>query len=88
MGKKTLTLQMIEWEDATHLNPTQAVWSDLNEAITEADSGPESCVSVGFVVRETPGYVLLAQSKSSDGEQVCGLFKIPKGWIRKRKAFK
>lgn len=81
-------LVYIEWEDAT----SRSGWH-LNEEVDDWIKGRGWFVNhVGWVIRETKKYIVLAGSQvEKDGhgdEQWGNLQKIPKTWIRKRKILK
>ena len=69
----------IEWGDAVENNNT---WLTKKEAKEFAKSGAYKVRQVGFIIKETKDYILLA---ARDGEDlVGGVMLIPKGWIIKR----
>ena len=68
----------IEWEDSS--GPATGVWHRLNDY----DHSPSRCRTLGYVVKETKRYVVVASSVS-DADSLSGLITIPKSAIRKRK---
>lgn len=74
-----MDIEYIEWGDACDCQET---WVSKKKAIKWAKSMPYKMKQVGFIVKETKKYILLA---STDGDTLLsGVTIIPKGWIRKR----
>jgi len=71
----------IEWCDA--ISKIDDAWTDLEDSLEWGEEAEWIVKEVGFVLKETKQYILLA-SRHSEG-QYGGLFKIPKPWILKRK---
>lgn len=77
----------LEWHDAH----TNAGWFSRDEAEEwcECDWIIKEC---GWIIKETDKYIVFATSyKPADEwseEKFCSLHKIPKTWIRERKALK
>jgi hypothetical protein len=76
----------IEWVDA-HNN---VGWFHLGEAEKWAAGGDWWCQDVGFLIRETPRFLVFAQRHEPEGhangdEQWGALHRIPKTWIRNKK---
>lgn len=72
----------IEWCDATSFDD---VWKTKDESIEWAENSSWIVCNVGWLVKETPKYILLASKKCRDEDYIGGLIKIPKTWIVKRK---
>lgn len=78
------TLIYIEWHDAG----THAGWLTPREAAEYGES-PHLIQQAGFIVSETPRYLLLAASRLPESawhkEKVGDVTRIPKTWIRVRR---
>ena len=72
-----MKIELIEWVDAITSDP----WVSLDDAFE-----PMSCFTTGFILKETPDYIVLAGTYGvQDGDnQVCSRIAIPTGWIKKR----
>jgi len=81
---KIYDLIYIEWCDAMmNQNP----WMNLKEAKKWAETEDWVTSEVGFLIKETDEYILIANKKNSynkNDPEVGGLMKIPTTWIRKR----
>lgn len=74
----------IEWGDAI----SNTGWMSFNEALEWGEEEHWIVKNIGWLLKETSSYILLA-SKYSEGSGEYGLLhKIPKTWIRKRKIIK
>lgn len=76
----------IEWADAFS---NYESWVELEDAKEWADNEDWIVKQVGFVLKETDEYLLLAtklnpHKNTGDTTNVSGVFKLPKTWIRKR----
>ena len=83
-------LVYIEWADAT--SPVETWWS-LERAVEWAEEDSFWIESIGWVLKETNKYILLAANQSTTDTgckivEYCNFLKIPKTWIRKRKNIK
>jgi hypothetical protein len=80
----TCTLVYLEWDDAG----THAGWLTPAEAHEYGDT-PHMIQQVGFIVRETRRYLLIAGSRLPENawhvEKVGDVTRIPKTWIRVRR---
>jgi len=77
-------LVYIEWCDAMS---REEPWTNYEEAIKWADNEDWLVAQVGFIIKETKEYLLIAGNKSSynkDNPEYGGIMKIPTTWIRKR----
>ena len=71
----------IEWGDAI----SNTGWMEKNDAIDWGENSDWIVKNVGWLLKETKEYILLA-AKYSEGSKEYGLLhKIPKTWIRERK---
>jgi len=75
-----MKLVRIEWVDSKAA-PNE--WEHLDDL---EPLPPIECVSVGFLVEETPAYKTIAHSKS--GTQICGRVTIPTVCIKKCRRLK
>jgi hypothetical protein len=79
----------IKWCDATS---NENAWRTLDEALDWADNENWEVENIGWILKETREYILLATKRSKETEdldsQYGNLFKIPKTWIRERKNVK
>jgi len=81
---KVKPLIYIEWGDAI----SNTGWVSEDDAVAWADSEDWIVKNIGWVVKETKDYILLA-GKYSEGSEEWGLVhKIPKTWIKTRKTIK
>jgi len=74
----------IEWCDAM---VNQNSWLSIDEAIQWAETNNWIISEVGFVLKETDEYILIANKKNlydTDNVEVGGIMKIPTTWIKKR----
>ena len=74
----------IEWCDAM-VNSNS--WMNFKEAKKWSETENWVVSEVGFLLKETKEYILIANKKSSYNEynpEVGGIMKIPTTWIRKR----
>lgn len=69
----------VDWTDSV----TDGGWSDREEAIRRA-AAPDvmACTSVGFVIDDTPEYLLVGTSWMRDGDLVQGALQIPRVAVR------
>jgi hypothetical protein len=69
----------VEWIDSV----TDGGWISRDEAVNRAAT-PDvlACTSVGLLVANEDGYLLLATSHMRDGDLVQGCLQIPKDTIR------
>ena len=75
--KKKPALHVVTWEDII----SRADW--LDEA--EVDSAtPEVCLTVGWIIRDTPKQIVIADSVTVSGDWG-GITVIPKSVIKKKK---
>ncbi len=85
-----MKLVKIEWFDACSM-PTSG-WVDAKKVIKKLmHSVQEPCVSVGFVLKETPRFILVAAHLNEWCElpsEVDGTIAIPKSWIKSIKELK
>ena len=77
LDPKKLKGVSIIWEDAT----ARAGWHEVDE------TSLVQILTLGYVVKETEGFITVATSVCSDGGLIASN-TIPKGWIIKRKAVK
>lgn len=68
----------VTWDDAKTIDG----WGDDDDKLT-----PCHVVSVGFLVRKTKDYIVLAQDLAPDG-LICGRGQIPRGMVKKIKVLK
>lgn len=87
-----MKLFYIKWCDATSKFES---WMTLDESIEWADNENWTVDIVGWVLKETKEYILIASKKGqdpADGDewvtQYGQVFKIPKTWIRERQEIK
>lgn len=79
--KEKNRLIYIEWGDAI----SNTGWMDKEDAIKWGEEEHWLVKNIGWLLKETKDYILLA-AKYSDGSGEYGLLhKIPKTWIKKRK---
>lgn len=81
----------IQWADAT--SPSNHQWWELDEAIAWAENDSYWIEQIGWLLKETDKYILMAANKSTtkSGDYIIQygeIQKIPKTWIRKRKIIK
>lgn len=82
---KNLQLVYIKWCDATSKFES---WMTLDESIEWANNENWTVDIVGWILKETKEYILIASKKSNETDmdvQYGQVFKIPKTWIRERK---
>ena len=77
--KVTFELVRVDWDDASAL---EHGWTDP----AEEKPVPQMAVTVGFLVKETEHYIVIAST--TDGTWVNGRFQIPKGMIKSMKPLK
>lgn len=70
-------IAVVEWEDAASYD----AWDSYDEIEKHAQVCP--MVSIGFLLTETDKAVRIARTTHIDGEQLEGVFVIPKGMITK-----
>lgn len=59
-------LQKIYWKDISGLSDR---WMDKKDLIEEAEKAfNNECITIGWVIHETPEYVLICATKGLDGE--------------------
>lgn len=75
--KQKYPLVEVIWDDATSLSQG---WKNPEEWEKEPIK-PEIVLSVGFVVKETEAYLILAMDTDSDGDHA-SRSQIPKGMVR------
>jgi len=68
------------WDDATSLSQN---WENKDE-FAKKPLKPEIVLSVGFLVKESDDYLVLAMDTDSDGDHA-SRSQIPKGMVRKLK---
>ena len=73
----TLDIVIVKWEDHHSTNG----WQDISDISEE----PLINTSVGFLVKETPNHIILAQSLVGDGEQCGDIISILKKTITYKK---
>lgn len=73
----------IIWDDATSLSQG---WKEAAEFDKESIK-PEIVLSVGFIVKETVDYIILAMDTDGDGDHA-SRSQIPMGMIRKIKVLR
>jgi hypothetical protein len=82
--RRPLKLIYLEWEDASGLN----VWMDADEVETYS-RGHFLVRQVGFVLKETPRYLLIAgqwiPEDDFHDEKFGDVTRIPKTWVRTRR---
>ncbi|HTA26186.1 MAG TPA: hypothetical protein VK809_00235 [Bacteroidia bacterium] len=85
MPKSNYPAIYIEWCDAMSNNDS---WETQDQIIAWADTENWVIRQVGFIIKETKEYILLASKYNPQDTQirVDGCIKIPKTWVRKRKA--
>jgi hypothetical protein len=68
----------VAWDDAKAIDG----WGEEDDTL-------EPCIvlSVGFLVKKTPKYIVLAQDIAPDGT-VCGRGQIPRGMVKRIKVLK
>jgi len=79
-----MKLIYIEWCDAIS---REEPWVDAETVIKWADNEDWLVEQVGFLIKETKEYLLIAGKKSSydkDNPEYGAILKIPLTWIRKR----
>lgn len=62
-------------------------WTSVEETIKWADNEDWLVTQVGFIIKETKEYLLIASKRASydkDNPEYGGIMKIPSTWIRKR----
>lgn len=77
-------LVYIEWCDAMVNSNT---WLSLEDAKEWSETENWTVTEVGFLLKETKEYILIANKISSydkDNPEIGGIMKIPTTWIRKR----
>lgn len=74
----------IEWADAM---ANLSTWIDVEDAIEWAENGEGLVRQVGWVIKETQNYLLIADRLgqiNSTVPDLGGVFKIPIKWVKKR----
>jgi len=82
--KNTYPLIYLEWCDAMN---NQNTWLSCDDAIRWAEANNWIISEVGFLLKETDEYILIASKKNlydNDAPEVGGIVKIPSTWIKKR----
>jgi len=77
-------LVYIEWCDAM---VNQNSWLSIDDAMKWSETNNWIVSEVGFVLKETDEYILIANKKNlydTDNIEVGGVMKIPTTWIKKR----
>jgi len=85
MKENTYPLIYIEWCDAMTYHDG---WHDIDFAIGWADDDEWIVKQSGFLLKETPKYILIASQYNPQigtNDNYSELHKIPKTWIRKRR---
>lgn len=82
MASKKIGLWWVEWVDS--YSPRDR-WYQNNTDLDDAIKDPALCVTVGFLVRETPELLTFAQTVFTELEQLNGVMVIPRGCIRRKK---
>lgn len=81
-------LVYLEWFDAI----SNAAWFTAEEAKDWGESSDWTIKEAGWLIKQTPQYVVIATSwKPADDytdEQFCNMHKIPKSWVRKMETLK
>lgn len=72
--KKLYQLVCVTWYDAF----TEDTWVEGDNAIDLKDA---TCVTVGFIVRESKEFISIASTLAESGEKTC-IFNIPRGMIQ------
>ena len=78
----------IEWFDAMS---NLSSWMSEDDAIEWAENGEGLVKQVGWVIKETKSYILIAGRLgkiNSDSLDLGGLFKIPTKWVKKKQILK
>lgn len=71
----TPRLVLVEWVDSQG----GGGWKDLRDALRDADENTLACESVGWLLKETEDWVLLAGTvTTSSDRQVCDPMQIPR----------
>ena len=82
--KNEMKIIYIEWADAI----SNSKWFTSSEALAWGEKTYWIIKEAGWLVKETPKYILIASGWSPENEQAdeqfVGLHKIPKTWIIKR----
>lgn len=78
MGRQRagLALVRITWDDAE----TSEGWEPTK---TIRDSGTRTVVSVGWLIAETPTYIIIAADKGQNDDDTNRRLTIPRAWIIK-----
>ena len=75
----------IVWVDAMSIT-SNVSWMTEEEAIKKAEDGNWEVSQVGWIIKKTTDYILLASRYTEDGkdfeEQFGNIFKIPHPWIQ------
>lgn len=73
----------IEWCDALSAYDE---WTDISEVLEWADTNDWIVKEIGFILKETKQYILLASriNEQHDTDRISSCIKIPKTWILKR----
>lgn len=79
MPRKTAPLIEVRWWDIVG----SAEWLSTEEATGQT---PQECISVGYLIRETKKFIVIAGTYSPEGvDQWTAVFSIPKACIFSRK---
>jgi hypothetical protein len=68
-------LVRIVWDDAHHIDP--GVWQAPPKGKLDG-----RCVTVGRLVRKSPGWYVVAHTRERAGGELAGVFAIPRGCVR------
>ena len=81
--KSSFPLIYIEWYDAIE---AQTTWESLDELLKWAKKDDWITKEVGFLLKETDNYILIANRIGGNEHQkeFSGVMKIPSPWVRKR----
>jgi hypothetical protein len=75
MDRNTLKLVEVKWVDATSFDP----WCSIEEVMSE-EKHLNEIVSIGYLLKETPEYLLIAQNIDTDSDNCAGCIAIPMSW--------
>jgi hypothetical protein len=73
----------VEWIDSVQ----EHGWSYLEESLKKSNDEAMECVSVGFLVKETDNFIVLAESFMMASSSVSGFMQIPKVAVDKIDTF-
>jgi len=69
----------VHWIDSTNHTTTWSLLDDIR------DDKPTDIISYGFLIKEEPDYIVIAQNYGNNPPQVSNLLTIPKGCIKQIK---